>query len=84
MTAGGVGASGKIAIFLMRKLGQIKIATAQVTAEKSFSDPKGAFLFPRIKDNAAIGMAWRSASTPTTPPSTAACIGLTAQTPPKR
>lgn len=67
VTAGGVGASGKIALLLMRKLGQVKVSTALVTAEKSFADPKNAFLFPRVKDNAAIGMAWRSSSTPTTP-----------------
>jgi len=67
VTAGGVGASGKIAIYMMRLLGRIKISTAQTLSEKSFADPRNAFLFPRLKDNFALCSAWRSGSTPTTP-----------------
>lgn len=60
--AGGAAPTGKYAIFLYRVLGVIKIATANSSAEKSWSDPKGAFLFPRILDNAAINYAWRAAN----------------------
>lgn len=67
VTAGGVGASGKIAVMFMRKLGQIDIPTAQNYASRSFINPQGAPIWPKIENGAAINFAIRASSTPTTP-----------------
>jgi hypothetical protein len=65
--AGGAAPTGKYAIVLARKLGSIKIDSGLTRAEKSFSDPRGSFLFPRVLDNAALNLIYRPSSTPTTP-----------------
>lgn len=67
VTAGGVGASGKIAVMFMRKLGYVIMPTAQNLYSQSFINPQNAPIWPKIENGAAINFAIRPASAPTTP-----------------
>lgn len=65
--AGGAAPTGKYAVVIGRLLGRVRIDQAQTLAQKSFSDPRASFLFPRLVDNWALGMIYAPNAAPTTP-----------------
>lgn len=67
VTAAGVGAGGKIAIFFMKVLGKIKVDTAQQMAQRSFINPQQAPLWPKVRNGAAINFAWQATGAANTP-----------------